>query len=57
MSMETFGNVFEALMDTPEEAANMTLRSDLMRAIRKEVQSWAAPRRRPRGLSASASRA
>jgi predicted XRE-type DNA-binding protein len=41
MSMETYDNVFEALMDTPEEAANMTLRSDLMRAIRKEVQNWA----------------
>jgi predicted XRE-type DNA-binding protein len=45
MSMErdTFDNVFDALMDTPEEAANMTLRSDLMRAIRKEVQHWAIP--------------
>ena len=41
MSMETFDNVFDALMDNPAEAANMTLRSDLMRAIRKEVQSWA----------------
>jgi predicted XRE-type DNA-binding protein len=43
MERETFDNVFEALMDTPEEAANMTLRSDLMRAIRKEVQSWGSP--------------
>ena len=39
--MESFDNVFDALLDTPAEAANMTLRSDLMRAIRKEVQSWA----------------
>jgi len=41
--METYDNVFEALMDTPEEAANMTLRSDLMRAIRTEVQNWDGP--------------
>jgi predicted XRE-type DNA-binding protein len=41
--METFDNVFDALMETPEAAANMTLRSDLMRAIRKEVQGWAEP--------------
>jgi predicted XRE-type DNA-binding protein len=43
MNMETFDNVFEALMETPEEAVNMTLRSDLMRAIRHEVQSWGSP--------------
>jgi predicted XRE-type DNA-binding protein len=45
MSMEeqAFDNVFDALMETPEEAANMTLRSDLMRAIRKAVQSWGLP--------------
>jgi len=40
MENQSFDNVFDALMDTPEEAANMTLRSDLMRAIRKEVQGW-----------------
>jgi predicted XRE-type DNA-binding protein len=40
MERETFENVFDALMETPEAAANMTLRSDLMRAIRKVVQSW-----------------
>jgi predicted XRE-type DNA-binding protein len=40
MEKQSFENVFDALMDTPEEAANMTLRSDLMRAIRKEVQAW-----------------
>jgi len=40
MERQSFDNVFEALTDTPEEAANMTLRSDLMRAIRKEVQGW-----------------
>ena len=43
MERESFENVFDALMDTPEEAANMTLRSDLMRAIRREVQAWGGP--------------
>ncbi|HEY2707613.1 MAG TPA: XRE family transcriptional regulator [Caulobacteraceae bacterium] len=40
MERDTYENVFDALMDTPDEAANMTLRSDLMRAIRKTVQAW-----------------
>ena len=40
MERQTFDNVFDALMDTPEEAANMTLRSDLLRAIRKVVEGW-----------------
>ena len=43
MEKQAFDNVFDALMETPEEAANMTLRSDLMRAIRKEVQAWNEP--------------
>lgn len=43
MERQTFDNVFEALMDTPEEAANMTMRSDLLRAIRKVVQGWSLP--------------
>ncbi|HEY3798898.1 MAG TPA: XRE family transcriptional regulator [Caulobacteraceae bacterium] len=40
MERQSFDNVFEALEETPEAAANMTLRSDLMRAIRKEVAGW-----------------
>jgi predicted XRE-type DNA-binding protein len=40
LQRDTFDNPFDALMDTPEEAANMTLRSDLMRAIRREVRDW-----------------
>ncbi|HLI67634.1 MAG TPA: helix-turn-helix transcriptional regulator [Caulobacteraceae bacterium] len=39
----TVDNVFEALMETPAEAANMTMRSDLLRAIRKTVQGWGLP--------------
>jgi predicted XRE-type DNA-binding protein len=43
MDRQTFDNVFEALMVTPGEAANMTMRSDLLRAIRKVVQGWSLP--------------
>ena len=40
MSGETFDNVFEALAETPVEAANMTVRADLLVAIRERVRSW-----------------
>jgi len=31
--METYANVWDAIADTPEEAANLRVRSDLMREI------------------------
>ena len=40
MADETFLNVWDALCDTPEEAANMTMRSDLMRRIQAAVDRW-----------------
>lgn len=40
MKVETFSNVWDALCDTPAEAANMTARSDLMRAITMHVKGW-----------------
>jgi predicted XRE-type DNA-binding protein len=40
MEKQSFENVFDALMDSPEEAANMAMRSDLLRAIRKVVEGW-----------------
>ncbi len=40
MKVETFSNVWDALCDTPAEAANMTARSDLMRAITTHVKGW-----------------
>jgi predicted XRE-type DNA-binding protein len=40
MKKQAFENVFDAIMDSPAEAANMTLRSDLLRAIRKRVEGW-----------------
>jgi predicted XRE-type DNA-binding protein len=36
--IEQFENVWDALADTPEEAANLTLRSDLMMKIEKIVK-------------------
>jgi predicted XRE-type DNA-binding protein len=38
--IQTFENVWDALEDTPEEAENMTLRSDLMIAVTGAVESW-----------------
>jgi predicted XRE-type DNA-binding protein len=35
---KTFANVWDALADTPEEAANLTLRSDLMIKIETIVK-------------------
>lgn len=43
MKVETFSNVWDALCDTPAEAANMTARSDLMRAITARVKGWKLP--------------
>ena len=38
--IQTFENVWDALEDTPEDAANMTLRSDLMIAVSGAVNGW-----------------
>jgi predicted XRE-type DNA-binding protein len=35
---EEFANVWDAIADTPEEAANLTLRSDLMDQIEELIQ-------------------
>lgn len=40
MERQSFDNVWDALEDTPEEAANMTMRSSLLIAIEQEVRSW-----------------
>ena len=40
MRLKAYANVWDAISDTPEEAANMTMRSELMLAIREEVRSW-----------------
>ena len=36
--MEEFASVWDAIVDTPEEAANLSLRSDLMMKIEKIVK-------------------
>jgi predicted XRE-type DNA-binding protein len=41
MEIQTFDSVWDAIEDTPQEAANMRLRSELMIAVEQEVRSWA----------------
>ena len=43
METQTFNNVFDALADTPAEAANMKARAELLSAVRARVQSWELP--------------
>jgi predicted XRE-type DNA-binding protein len=38
--IRTFANVWDALEDSPEDAANMTMRSNVMIAIKDTVRSW-----------------
>lgn len=40
MSDTTFENVWDAIEDTPAEAANMKARSAFMMAIQAAVESW-----------------
>jgi predicted XRE-type DNA-binding protein len=40
MKARTFTNVWDALEDSPEQAAMMTMRSNVMIAINKKVQGW-----------------
>ena len=40
MEGETFTNVWDAVAGSPEEAANMTMRSDLMDRVQSAVGSW-----------------
>ncbi len=40
MERQGFDNVWDALEDTPVEAANMTMRSRLMIAISERVSKW-----------------
>ena len=40
MEVETFDSVFDALADTPAEAANMKARSELLSALKTRIRSW-----------------
>ena len=43
METEVFDDVFDALADTPAEAANMKARADLLAALIERVNSWGLP--------------
>lgn len=40
MKHKNYRNVWDALSDSPEEAASMTMRSNLLIAIERRVRSW-----------------
>ena len=40
IEVQTFGDVFDAIYDTPAEAANMKARADLLSAVKAQVESW-----------------
>ena len=40
MEVQTFTDVFDALADSPAEAADMRARSDLLAALTDAVKSW-----------------
>jgi predicted XRE-type DNA-binding protein len=41
--VQTFDNVFDALADTPSEAANMKARAELLVALQTRIRSWDIP--------------
>ena len=43
MEAQTFADVFDALADSPAEAANMKARADLLAALIERVKSWELP--------------
>ena len=40
MKTKTFAHVWDALSDSPEEAATMKIRSDVMIAIHDAIRAW-----------------
>ncbi len=43
MEAEMFDDVFDALADTPAEAANMKARADLLAVLIERIGSWRLP--------------
>lgn len=43
MEVQTFESVFDALADSPAEAANMKARSALLSALQERIRSWDLP--------------
>lgn len=44
MQVQQFADVFDALADTPAEAADLKARSDLLSALTDRVKAWGLPR-------------
>jgi predicted XRE-type DNA-binding protein len=42
MKHQEYANVWDSLTDSPEESANMTMRSNLLIALQQKVKSWEA---------------
>lgn len=40
MKIKSYANVWDAISDTPEEAAAMTMRSDLLITLNEHVKAW-----------------
>ncbi len=40
MKSRTFTNIWHAIEDSPEEAANMTMRSKVMATLSETIQGW-----------------
>jgi predicted XRE-type DNA-binding protein len=40
MKHQEYANVWDSLTDSPEESANMTMRSNLLIALQQKVKSW-----------------
>ncbi len=40
MEFQEYANVWDALTDSPEESANMTMRSNLLMALQQKVEGW-----------------
>ena len=45
MSNERATSVWDALVDSPEEAENLRIRSQLMRALTRTVKGWDLPQK------------
>ena len=43
MEIHRFDSVFDAICDTPAEAANMKARSDLLSALTRRIKAWNLP--------------
>lgn len=46
MANERTSSVWDALVDSPEEAENLRLRSQLMRIMTRTVRSWDLPQKK-----------